>query len=141
MNAAFKVYLPSNACHDHFPNNSPTDYRIQLGKPLELMGKWEVGLDGIFYSALNGGRNEDRLFILCDCIQDMSVGGKRLKIFQDFLHRHQAQTERHFYPINYIPVSKNYIDIIHIQMLDSNFEPVVIRDSHTIVVLHFRPQQ
>lgn len=46
----FKVYLPSNACPDAFPNNSSTDYRTQLKNPINLEGAWKVGVASISYS-------------------------------------------------------------------------------------------
>lgn len=49
--SSFKVYLPSNACPNVYPNNSPTDFRIALDKPIELEGRWEVGVEGICYSS------------------------------------------------------------------------------------------
>ena len=46
----FKTYLPSNASHTLYPNNMPTDYRIRFDNPIELDGKWEVGVESIVYS-------------------------------------------------------------------------------------------
>ena len=48
---SFKLYLPSNACPSVYPNNSPTDFRTVFDKPIELDGKWEVGLESICYSS------------------------------------------------------------------------------------------
>lgn len=48
---SFKVYLPSNACPNLFPDNTPTDYRIRFDKPIDLDGKWEVGAESVFYSS------------------------------------------------------------------------------------------
>ena len=49
--SSFKVYLPSNACPDIYPNNTPTDYRINFDKPIELEGEWEVGAESICYAS------------------------------------------------------------------------------------------
>lgn len=49
--SSFKFYLPSNACPNVYPNNSPTDFRIALDKPLTLEGNWEVGVESICYSS------------------------------------------------------------------------------------------
>ena len=48
--SSFKLYLPSNACPDVYPNNTPADFRTVLDKPIELEGNWEVGLESICYS-------------------------------------------------------------------------------------------
>ena len=47
----FKVYLPSNACQDSFPSNTPADYTTRFDKPIALDGKWEVGVERIAYSS------------------------------------------------------------------------------------------
>ena len=54
----FKVYLPSNACRERFPNNTATDYHTQLARPLELNGKWQVGVESVFSSAVVYDSNE-----------------------------------------------------------------------------------
>lgn len=46
----FKVYLPSNACTELYPNNTPSDYRTRFDKPIDLKGNWEVGVESIIYS-------------------------------------------------------------------------------------------
>ena len=46
---SFKVYLPSNACTQLYPNNSPSDYRTRLDQPINVDGDWEVGLESVFY--------------------------------------------------------------------------------------------
>ena len=48
---SFKVYLPSNASLDRFPNNSPSNFHTELRHPMHLEGNWEVGLESIFYSS------------------------------------------------------------------------------------------
>jgi hypothetical protein len=48
---SFKVYLPSNASFDLFPDNTATDYRTRFDKPIELNGNWEVGVESISYSS------------------------------------------------------------------------------------------
>ena len=49
--SSFKFYLPSNACPNVYPSNSPTDFRIALDNPLTLEGNWEVGMESICYSS------------------------------------------------------------------------------------------
>ena len=49
--SSFKLYLPSNACPNVYPNNTPTDFRTVFDKPIEVEGNWEVGLESISYSS------------------------------------------------------------------------------------------
>lgn len=41
--------LPSNACHDTFPDNTSSNYTITLSQPIELQGPYEVALAEIMY--------------------------------------------------------------------------------------------
>ena len=41
------VTLPSSSSRSEFPNNKTSSYKIRLPYPLELNGKWEVGLSSI----------------------------------------------------------------------------------------------
>ena len=56
---SFKVYLPSNASADIFPNNTPSNYQTQLTDPIQLQGEWEAGLESIFYSSKIGDEKEN----------------------------------------------------------------------------------
>ena len=55
----FKLYLPSNASHVRFPNNTPSSYHTELTNPLSLEGKWEVGLESLFCSSKIGNEKEE----------------------------------------------------------------------------------
>ena len=46
---SFKVYLPSNACYDIYPSNSPTSYKTRFDRAIDLAGEWEVGVESVFY--------------------------------------------------------------------------------------------
>ena len=46
----FKVHLPSNACSDLYPNNTASDYRTHFDTCIDLNGRWEVGVESLFYS-------------------------------------------------------------------------------------------
>ena len=54
----FKIYLPSNASSHLYRNNTSSNFSIQLKKPIELQGSWEVGLQSIFYNSDIGDKNE-----------------------------------------------------------------------------------
>lgn len=48
---SFKVYLPSNACANIYPNNTSSDYKTRFDHIIKLDGEWEVGVESIFYSS------------------------------------------------------------------------------------------
>ena len=92
------------------------------------------------YALSSFAYRQERLFILMDCVGEVYVGNQRVRTLQDFLQQPKdySTMERRFFPINYIPLSKSYIDAIHIQITNDQFKPVTIRESNTIVVLHFQ---
>lgn len=45
----FYVTLPCNASLDVYTNNTISNYRTMLGNPINLRGKWEVGIVEIEY--------------------------------------------------------------------------------------------
>ena len=56
--APFRLYLPSNASADIFPNNTNSCYTTQFEKPIRLDGAWEVGVESICYNTDIGDYNE-----------------------------------------------------------------------------------
>lgn len=46
---SFYLTLPSNACHNIFPDNTSSDYTITLSQPIDLKGPYEVALAEILY--------------------------------------------------------------------------------------------
>ena len=46
---AFYLMLPSDASMNVFPNNTLSSYITRLPRPIELPGRWEVGLVEIQY--------------------------------------------------------------------------------------------
>ncbi len=47
----FHIALPSNASYREFPNNSNSDYRVHLARPLVLPeGQWVVGMTDIIFN-------------------------------------------------------------------------------------------
>ena len=61
----FKVYLPSNASQDLYPNNTPSNYRTRFDRPINLDGEWEVGVESIFYAS-NAGDTSREAQLYCN---------------------------------------------------------------------------
>ena len=72
--AAFKIYLPSNACPVLFPQNTATDYRTRFDKPITLDGEWEVGAESISYSShINDDKERAEVRLFGESTQDVPV--------------------------------------------------------------------
>ena len=86
-------------------------------------------------------QRDQQLFIHADFIHPVSYGSRKEFIMQQFIHDKEDDygiVEKRFEPISFIPVARNYMDTIHIKITNESFQPIEIRDSKTILVLHFR---
>ena len=81
-----------------------------------------------------------QLHLISNVIQPTAYGKHQRQILCDFLHTQTAEPimEKRFDPINYHPVARNTIDMIHLQLTDDAYNPVSIEDVNTIVTLYFR---
>jgi len=122
--------------------------RVQVSNNLRVL----FGLRGNYFTpGINYGvrlvtslnYNEERLYILADFISETLIGERHVNILREFTHvsSGEFQFERRFYPLIYLPVTKNFIDQIHIQLTNATFKPLKLRDSKTILLLHFRRLQ
>ena len=86
-------------------------------------------------------KNRDRqLLLLSNIAKTTAYGQKRLQLLQSFLHESSEDgvIEKHFDPIIFVPLMNNSIDSINIQLTASDYNPINIPDSKTLVCLIFR---
>ena len=86
-------------------------------------------------------KREQQIFIYLDIVDMMSFGSEKRPMIQHFVHDKDAShgiEERFFNPIIYQPVTKNMIDSLTIQLIGGHQQVLTIKDSKTIVTLHFR---
>ena len=86
-------------------------------------------------------KREQQIFIYLDIVDMMSFGSEKRPMIQHFVHDKDAAhgiVERFFDPIIYQPVTKNMIDSLTIQLIGGHQQVLTIKDSKTIVTLHFR---
>ena len=100
-------------------------------KDVETLGRREVD------SLDNHSR---QLHLLSNVIKPTAYGRQQRQILCDFLHERSTLpiVEKRFNPISYHPVSRNQIDMIHMQITDDDYNPICIQNSSTIVTLYFR---
>ena len=60
------MYLPSNACQDIYPTNTPSDYQTHIDQGINLDGEWEVGVESIVYDSHIDDKN-----VKADILLDM----------------------------------------------------------------------
>ena len=68
-----------------------------------------------------------------------------MDLLQEFIHEandhKKSIIEKRFHPISYNQVKRYYIDNLQIQVVNELFEPVFIKDSKTVVIIHFRKRK
>ena len=81
-----------------------------------------------------------QLHLLSNVIQTTANGKHQRQILCDFLHMQTTEPikEKWFDPINYHPVARSDIDMIHLQLTDDAYNPISIKDVNTLVTLYFR---
>lgn len=87
---------------------------------------------------------QQQLFIMCDFINPVSHGDKKLYAIEHFIHELKEKDnilEKRFFPISYFPVSTSYLPDVHMQIMDCHHQVVKIPDGKTLVVLHFRKME
>ena len=74
MMESLRVFLPSNASMDVFPNNKPSDFKIELNPPLHLEGEWEVGVENVCYhSAIANLEEMERITLMARTYAPLSM--------------------------------------------------------------------
>ena len=83
------------------------------------------------------------LHVLSNVILPSSYGAQQRHILRGFLHSGggAAIIEKEFHPIMYHPLKNSVIDDLRIQIVSDKFSPIKVRDSDTIIILHFRTAQ
>lgn len=81
-----------------------------------------------------------RVLLTTDVIDYISYGDQKLRVLQDFVHVIKGCDiiEKRFQPLSFIPIIRNYIDTISIQLINEEHEQITAKDVKTVVVLHFK---
>ena len=86
-------------------------------------------------------KREQQIFIYLNIVDMMSFGSEKRPMIQHFIHNKDVShgiEERFFDPIIYQPVTKTMIESLTVQLIGGHLQLLTIKDSKTIVTLHFR---
>ena len=137
MNEAYITVL-STASRDYFPDNSPHIFANKLQKPLNLDGNWVCALCDIqFIRPTSVSRN---LWIECDFCSYSVIGGTECPLMRRVpLSGTQGQlTDMSFSNLYYIPVNRDYIETVQINIKDDSGEFPSFDNSPVICVFHLK---
>ena len=81
-----------------------------------------------------------RVLLMTDFTEPISYGQRRIPLLQEFVHDAQGYDiiEKRFEPLSYVPVARQSIDFITIQLVNDDETPITAKDAKTVLVLHFR---
>ena len=120
-----EVQFSANLCHLlGFPNE-------EFSAGAMVIGQREV--DVLF----NRSR---QLHVLTNIIQPTVVGQHQVQILRDFVHTNVEDqlNVKNFDIISYVPLQLNSISDIHIQIVNSQYKPIKLKETKTLLVLYFR---
>lgn len=104
------VYLSPEDSKTIYPNNNSYDFTVILAAPLQLNSNFKVALTEIDFE---GGSSLD-LYIYSDVCGSSNVLGQNLPILR------YTNKAREFQKLNYINVTRSFIDSIKIFIRDSS---------------------
>lgn len=142
----FYVTLLSDSAQDLYPNNTIAAFQTQLAKPLDLGSgddKWEVGLCEFAYPVIKPPPGKsfviNHTFIYCDVIAPQLVGTSLTRCLR-IIQLPSSDGHNVFNPVYYLPVEKQYIQTITVDILTKLGERVPFPSSKkpSMLVLHFR---
>jgi hypothetical protein len=144
----FYVTLFSNGSKKVYPSNKPTDFTIQLARPIDLGSKddWEVGLCEFSCPPPATGRLKPTILVgdinalvYCSVIAQQFVGDDYVRCLRTFIHPSE-HCDHSFKNVYYVPVEKRVFKDISILVTDLRGKDIgyKIADVPVKVVLHFR---
>ena len=141
MGIHLKVYFGENLSYLlGLPNETlPTPHDIHL-RQYYNESKRDISILS-FRPMVNIAKRQRQIFVLCSLIKPTAYGVNHLPILREFVHENandQSISEMRFDPIIYLPLKTNFIENINIQITDTNYKPVEIKDCKTMITLFFR---
>jgi hypothetical protein len=146
MSDQFYVTLFSNASQNLYPENTIGAFTVELARPIDLNGNWEVGLCEFTcpprkVDTLNDfstvGNNIGLIY--CDLISPQLVGSSLIRCLRTYIYP-TTDCQYEFQNVYYLPVERQRINNIRIEILTTEGRKVVFRSGKTPskLVLHFR---
>lgn len=139
------LYLKSTDCLSFYPSNSPGSFYSKLPQNFYLRGMWECALLQIQYvNSYFGNTVSPRCFYVCTDICAESVLSESKKpilrrVNNVFQSENVNQTiEADIKNVIYVPIKKEFIDVIHLYIIDDSGTPLVFSTGPLYVTLHLR---
>lgn len=132
--------LSSDDSKDIFPGNTPGHFIVKLPKTMKLCGIWDCAITQIDYTPLFESEKPKSIYVCCDIIQptygtDSLIPALRKIPVPQNLNAKQIIS----FPQNdYIRMSREQIQYIHVYIYDENLKEVTFSDQTLNLTLHFK---
>lgn len=133
------MYIYAESGKGLYTECEPSDFRIDLGKTIELEGKWEIALLDIDLPTLQ--RENTTMFLTLYsnvCTESIENGIERPILYRVFKSDFRQGKALTIATPRYVPLSQNSIRTIHIYILDHIRQKPSFRPGRTTCTLHLR---
>ena len=127
------LFLSSQSSKEQHPNNTSTDFTVELPKTYYLEGTWEVAL-----KELETRINEDLFYVLSDVCQESSVGGTLTSVLRSVRREKKKDVLFTFTDPYYITVRPDQLPRVRIYIRGRDLQSVKMDSSVLYCTLHLR---
>lgn len=128
----YHLHLSSSDSRDIYPNNTASDFRVQLPRSLRLQGKWEGALLNISYwpQVHSTSRKPDELYICSDLVGSCYALNSLHPVLKriSMPDQENAKINIHFASPDFLPLIQNTVQNLRIYIIDNTSQsPSFIR--------------
>ena len=137
INMSIYMVLNSDKHSNYFPQNKPYNFKAHLLRPMNLEGNWMVSLVD-FKTGTSALFHED-VYMYCDMCGDSIIDGSMHPLLRRFLcSGNKGDFSSTFPDKQYKPVSKTYIEDIHIYLKDVAGKDASFLNQPVSITLHLK---
>ena len=127
------LFISSQDAQDLHPENTSTDFTIELPRTYELTGDWEVALKEIELRI-----KEDLVYICSDICEESYVHGTLVPILQSARRERKVNVVFQFIDPYYLPVRVSTLNKVRIIIRGRDLKPLPKDKTVVYCTLHLR---
>ena len=133
---SFFIFLSSEDSLSYHPDNTPSNFIIELKESLQIIGEWEVGICDFFCSETIS----EKCYIF-SYIVDYSYVRNSLEPILRTLMPSNASSSNFFPIIFYFPIKVNSLNRIRVSIKDNQMRLLSTLSGAVSLSLHFRKRR
>ena len=137
------LYLSSDDSLNYFSGNTPADFFVKLPHSFILEGLWECALVQFQFVHEFFSDPPLDLFVCADICSESFMKDSKPPVLRRIHNSYSPSdpsnvVESQISNLFYIPIIKEFVDVIHVYILDKNKDLVSFSKGPSSVTLHFR---